>query len=279
MSEDFTYDLPDERKYMAGLLMYLKNSDEDYLLELVNGAKCSISATSSFSRKRWNAMWTKIVFHIPMMKFKQIEAPEKQRLLQICDVVMPKNAGYDIMQVDFSPDLDDEQIQNTLEEDIQNIQQKLEETGSTFDLPRDVLQKGAEMAEVYLYLYAVENFIRLFIQKVSIEKFGEDFFQKLSTPSSIDKGIRSRKEQEIKNKWLRVRGDSELFYLDFKELGQLILNNWEIFKKYFPSQSWLSAKIDELGDCRNLVAHNSYLEKHERDIIRINFNSLLRQLS
>jgi hypothetical protein len=52
-----------------------------------------------------------------------------------------------------------------------------------------------------------------------------------------------------------------------------------LFKPYFPQQSWIATKIDELGNCRNLVAHNSYLGKHERDVIRVNFNSIIKQIS
>jgi hypothetical protein len=74
------------------------------------------------------------------------------------------------------------------------------------------------------------------------------------------------------------RGNNPLFYLDFKDLGTLILNNWESFKTYFPNQAWISAKIEELAHCRNLVAHNSYLGKHERDVIRVNFDSIVKQI-
>jgi hypothetical protein len=76
-----------------------------------------------------------------------------------------------------------------------------------------------------------------------------------------------------------VRGDSDLFYLDFKDLGTIILNNWELFRVYFPDQSWISAKMNELYSCRNLVAHNSYIGAHERDLIRVYFRSIIKQLN
>lgn len=46
-------------------------------------------------------------------------------------------------------------------------------------LPEDVKIKGYHMAEVYTYLYSVENSLRLFIEKVCKEKYGESYFLKL----------------------------------------------------------------------------------------------------
>ena len=134
------------------------------------------------------------------------------------------------------------------------------------------------MAEVYLYLYCVENSLRLFIEKIAMKKLGKDYFGKLEINKSIREGVVRRKEEEVKNSWLRIRGDSEIFYLDFDDLGSIIQNNWDLFSEYFPEQSWIVTKIKELTSCRNLVAHNSYVQSHEKDVIRVNYVSILRQL-
>ena len=96
--------------------------------------------------------------------------------------------------------------------------------------------------------------------------------------NELKRKVTTRIEQEQKNKWLSVRGDPELFYLDFKDLGAIIQNNWDLFAPYFPDQIWILSKINELAECRNLVAHNSVIGDHERDVIRVNFNSILKQL-
>jgi len=95
----------------------------------------------------------------------------------------------------------------------------------------------------------------------------------------VKKAIESRKKQEVKKQWMRIRGDSDLFYLDFKDLSPIILNNWDLFENYFPDQAWISTKIEELGDCRNLVAHNSYIGDHEKDLIRVYYKSILKQIN
>lgn len=146
-------------------------------------------------------------------------------------------------------------------------------------LPDEVRKKGKEMTGVYYVLYCIENSLRIFIENKFKEKFGDKYFEKIALPASIKKSIQIRKDQEAINAWLCIRGDSDLFYMDFKELGDLISNNWDTFKDSFPDQAWLKSKLDELGSCRNLVAHNSYVGEHERDVINVNYKSIIKQIS
>ena len=275
---DFTYDKPTDSKYHQTLLAYLKKKGETTLYNLVKKAKCYIDAGGTYSEKRWNAMWTKIVFQVPMSDFDDVSDDDRLRLISICNTIMPPDAGYDVMNVEFTPLIDTITEIPDLEDDLQEIQESLETIETPFTLPQDILEKGKEMAEVYLYLYVVENSLRLFIEKVGTEKYGAHFFDFFNIPTEVIRGMEIRKKQEGKNQWISIRGENPLFYLDFKELGILIINNWELFKNYFPQQAWISTKIEELANCRNLVAHNSYMGKHECDVIRVNFNSIVRQI-
>jgi hypothetical protein len=47
----------------------------------------------------------------------------------------------------------------------------------------------------------------------------------------------------------------------------------ELFSPYVPDMSWIMSKISEFSKCRNLVAHNSYLENHEKDVVRVNYTA------
>ena len=284
MSYNFTYALPNEAQYFKAVLLTLKKKGHTELYNLLKNARCSISASSSFSRRRWDAMYTTVTFQLPMDDFdklnlEDIERLDRNVLIGICDDIMPLDAGLDIMHVEFSPLLETVGETKTLEDDLQEITEALQGAAADFALPSDIMDKGQQMAEVYLYLYAVENYMRLFIEKVCIQAHGDEYFDKLNVPNSIANVINARKKQEAKNQWISMRGDSELFYLDFKDLGILIQNNWDLFKAYFPDQSWIASKIDELGNCRNLVAHNSFISEHERDVIRVNFRSIVKQLN
>lgn len=138
-------------------------------------------------------------------------------------------------------------------------------------LPEDLVAKARHMSKAYEYLYCIENLLRVFIDKHPNR-------DQISIPPSVKKVIDDRKNDESKHRWMAVRGDSELFYIDFKDLSGIIISNWEIFKNNFPTQGWIVAKIDDLYRCRNLIAHNSYIDKHELDLIKANFNSIARQL-
>lgn len=145
-------------------------------------------------------------------------------------------------------------------------------------LPNEVKRKGKEMANMYFILYCIENSLRIFIEKVFISRLGGDYFAKIQIPTSASKSIQAKKESEQKKKWISIRGNSELFYLDFKDLSALISNNWEYFKDYFPNEQWIKGKIEELGDCRNLIAHNSYIGEHEKNVINVYHRSIVKQI-
>jgi len=164
-----------------------------------------------------------------------------------------------------------------LEDDIEELSHSFEET-EDFIIPDDVLTKGKEMMGVYYYLYAIENYIRLFIEKVCISVYGQDYISNINLPNTIKNTIIGRKRNEEKNRWVSIRGDSDLFYIDFVELGALIQNNWYLFEEYFPEQAWIISKLGELYSIRNLVAHNSYVGEHERNILQVYFRSIIKQL-
>lgn len=278
-NNDFTYEKPDEKEFLTTLVKYLKEvKGERELAYLLNDAKCSIRPSRDFSRRRWNALWTTVHFYVPIDKLSRIDDEMKEKLRKICDEIMPDEIGFDVMEVTFSPLLVTSQTEETLRNDLEGITRTIAPEIRSQILPDDVIQKGKDMAEVYFYLYCVENSLRLFIERVAKDMLGENYFNRLKISKDTRMKIVQRKQQESKHKWLRLRGDSEIFYLDFKDLGGLMQNNWDLFSPFFPDQSWVLTKINELAECRNLVAHNSFIGKHEREVIKVNYHSILKQL-
>jgi hypothetical protein len=145
-------------------------------------------------------------------------------------------------------------------------------------LPDDLRIKGERMAEAYAYMYVLENELRLFIDKTLKEKIGEDFFDKIAS-KDLKKAYDNRKTEEAKHQWMGVRGNSPLFYIDFDDLATLIISQWETFKSYFPMQSWITVKLNELSKCRNLIAHNSHIGEDERQLIKLYFEQIIRQIN
>jgi len=273
---NFTYEKPDEERYFEAIIKMLEK-DRKSLSDKLKFGKCTISASSTFSQRRWNGMQTTIYIYVPFESVDQINKIDREILLHVCDVIMPKEIGFDVTDVEISPLLDFMKKKETLKDDLDRIT-KLETNSIIKSLPEDIITKGHEMSEVYAYLFCIENTLRLFIEKISIETYGEDYFDKISISNSVRKKIDLRKHDEEKNQWICLRGSSNLFYLDFKELGDIIINNWNEFKKYFPDQAFITSKINELARCRNLVAHNSMITDSEKDLLRLYYNQILSQI-
>lgn len=276
---DFTYEIPDERAYFKAVVDIAKNDPAHNRINLYNIIKdgyCEISAGSSYSQKRWNAMATTVNFYIPQSQFSANSSnlPTLKTVLKsICSAVMPPSAGYDILNVNISPLLESDN-DNLLNDVIETVNQtKLE------ILSDEIKEKGKEMSELYITLYCIENSLRDFIDKTLSNQLGDDYFSKITVPNDLQKGIATRQSEEKQNKWLPLRGDKELYYLDFIDLSKLILNNWEYFKKYFPSQGWISTKLEELYKVRCLIAHNSYAGSDEKDLVGLYYKQIVRQIA
>lgn len=89
--------------------------------------------------------------------------------------------------------------------------------------------------------------------------------------NNVKKSIESKK-------WLSFNENSDIFYLDFKELGDIIRENWDDFKSYFEDQSAILTKIEEIAAVRNLIAHNSYIGSLERTMLKLYYEMILKQI-
>ncbi len=127
------------------------------------------------------------------------------------------------------------------------------------------------MSMAYQYLYCLENLLRLYIEEHPSR-------ENIRIPASCQKNADIRKEDEMKHKWASLRGNSILYYLDFKDLCGILTHNWDFFASEFPSQTRILGKMDDMSRCRNLIAHNSYLQNEEQALISATFNLITRQL-
>jgi len=278
MSEDFTFEAPDPNIYLKGVIALLRSKKETQIVDDLVSCKCEISSGGQHSHRRWNAIYTTVIFYVPITKLDAFSSDYVHEvILDACDAVMPKNTGYDVMKIEIVPRLDEFSEEPTLSVDLERIVSDLTPKFVEI-LPTDILNKGKEMAEVYLYLYCIENSLRLFIESVAKNNYRDEWTTKLKMNRSIKESILKRKELEGRNQWLSIRGKSELFFVDFKDLGSIISLNWDIFQTHFPDLKWIESKIEELAQCRNLVAHNSFISDHEKDMIRLYYRSILMQI-
>lgn len=282
---DYSYELPfSNDKLMKGIIMMLKKENKYDLANLLRGANVQIEKGGySYYDGRWgrsDALAAYVTFFVNPEYLEILDTKENKDLLDaICSGLIPPDVGFDIKSVSFNMDLTkDFELEDDLISDLENnVNFKAYKIMGEL-LPEDIRTKGYQMAEAYTYLYSVENSLRLFIEKVAKEKYGDSYFSQLTIPRNLQRTIAERQKNDDANKWLRVRG-TELFYLDFKDLGAVIDNNWDIFKDYFPSQSFILSKLNDMAECRNKIAHNSYVDDIERNLMKTYYNVILRQIS
>ncbi len=279
METKFNYTKPDDKIFHNTLVKYLMTQGQKQLAELLSGGKCVIITSTTYSRNRWDAYWTKVRFYLPFEKFAKASPKMSQKLLPFCQKIMPEEAGYDVMDIEFSPLLESAE---TIDMAVTKVDEMVDDLSSEVRaaiLPPVIMKKGKDMAALYVYLYAIENALRLFIEIVALNAYGDGYVRKIVTSRSMKDKISQRKSSAGKNRWLASRGDSDLFFLDFDDLAGIIQSNWKLFKEFFPSQNWIVTKIEELSACRHLVAHNSYLEEHQRSLVKVYYTNILIQLN
>lgn len=282
---DYSYELPfSNDKLMKGIIMMLKKENKYDLANLLRGANVQIEKGGySYYDGRWgrsDALAAYVTFFVNPEYLEILDTKKNKDLLDtICSGLIPPDVGFDIKSVSFHMDLTkDFELEDDLIFDLENnVNSKAYKIMGEL-LPEDIRTKGYQMAGAYTYLYSVENSLRLFIEKVAKETYGENYFSQLAIPRNLQRTILERQKNDDSNKWLSVRG-TELFYLDFKDLGAVINNNWDIFKDYFPSQDFILPKLNDMAECRNKIAHNSYVDDIERNLMKTYYNVILRQIS
>lgn len=275
---DFTYELPLPEVFLNGLKTFVNSMPvikyKEELKEILDFARCEFYNTNQFSGKRWDATGLNIRFYLPIniysrysLKLKDINSS----LLGICNKVMLPSAGYDILDISISPDV-------LADIDPLSEIKEIVEKSDFLNISEEIVEKGKQMAKAYVTLYALENHIRHFINLKLSEKLGEDYIKKINISKKIKNRIEQRRLEEQQKKWLPLRGDNDLYYLDFIELSELIINNWECFKNLIPDQDWIRVKMADLYDIRCLIAHNSYISRDSMQLLEVTTKQLIAQL-
>ncbi len=148
------------------------------------------------------------------------------------------------------------------------------------NLPNTLIENLKYNKSCYPLIYYTENFIRLYVSIKYNQEFGDYSLKEfLDKCSKAKKTLEINKSDEDKYSWIKERGCFPAFYLDFIDLKNIILSNWESFKSDFPDQAFVTYNFDEFYKIRCKVAHNSYtIEYTEFDIISRNSYKITNQL-
>ncbi len=119
----------------------------------------------------------------------------------------------------------------------------------------DIIEQYHIIGTCYKWIFITENILRKFIIQI-LSKLGISEIRFLKD-SKLTKKINNRTNDEKNRRYLPIRGNHDIYYLDLIDLNRIFQNHWEYFKDHFDSQGWICQRIADLYAIRVRVAHNS----------------------
>ncbi len=145
------------------------------------------------------------------------------------------------------------------------------------DFSGEVRQGAMRALPAFLAFFCLENAARELVRERLTQLHGVDWWN-THVSSAIRQKVETRREKEGENRWHTQRGAYELNYTDFGDLALILQQNWSDFADLFPDQNWITARLRELEQSRNVIAHNNVLDDREIDRIRMYLADWIRQV-
>lgn len=145
------------------------------------------------------------------------------------------------------------------------------------DFSAEVRQGAMRALPAFLAFFCLENAVRELVRERLTQLHGADWWN-AQVSSAVRQKVESRREKEGENRWHTRRGAHELNYTDFGDLAVILQQNWADFADLFPDQNWITARLRELEQSRNVIAHNNVLDDREIDRIRMYLADWIRQV-
>lgn len=123
------------------------------------------------------------------------------------------------------------------------------------------------MSDYYVATYCIENSIRKLIRETLAENI-EDWWVK-KVPETIQAKAKEFQDHE-RNTPLSRKSDDPLDYTMFKDLIEIIKDNWPEFSNRFTKNpTAIDQILFPLNELRNLIAHSGDLSELEIDRIQM----------
>jgi hypothetical protein len=120
----------------------------------------------------------------------------------------------------------------------------LQESLAPFGVQRR--NNAMEMARLYAVLHAFENEVRSLIRDTLEEKVGLNWWDGQAVPKKVKDIAESRIKTAQKDSWLEGSKGHQLEFVEFGDLANIIIQNWDYFKDFMPSQEWINQRMTEL---------------------------------
>lgn len=139
------------------------------------------------------------------------------------------------------------------------------------------LAASVRMANIYTAITAFERSARRFIAKVMQEAHGDTWWD-TKVSKTIRDHVTTRRQEEERNGWHGVRGQSPLAFTEMKHLVQIMQQNEPDFEAYVPRLDWARNIFQTIERSRNVIMHSGVLEQIDIDRVGMNIRDWLAQV-
>lgn len=191
---------------------------------------------------------------------------------QLVDELKIENTNYILSQMKY---LEDNGLINIQLAIGGNFWVRLSAAGSaTFDTYEH--DDSLPMTNAYRLFFKIENHLRHFIEKKLVDSFDDEWFSK-GISRVLRDVIDKRKVEESQMPWKVSEMNSNMDFLQFPQLKNIIITNWVIFSSSFNDQATITLRLDQLEEIRNSIAHTrtltqdsfNRLEQYGQDILNL----------
>jgi hypothetical protein len=172
-----------------------------------------------------------------------------------------------------------QQVQETLSQSIlSNADTDAKRKLEGYDqFEKEVRRQASEMSEYYEIFYCLEASIRQLVDNIlsDPEVEGADWWHSDKVPDGFRTEVTNLKRKDG-DSGMSARSDSELDYLTFGQLGQLITSNYEHFGGVLSSKAAVSRIMNQLNMLRNPIAHCCLLAEDEKERLELTVRDWFR---
>ena len=126
----------------------------------------------------------------------------------------------------------------------------------------------------YWKLYAIENFFRIIIHSILSIHMPADWWN-VAVNKTIQKKAKRFQQNYLKKFWHGKPGTHGIYYIDLKDLNEIIRANAALFDPIIPNlDKWIFG-IEELRLPRNVIAHMNFPSRTDKKRIDVFYEDCL----
>jgi len=104
------------------------------------------------------------------------------------------------------------------------------------DFSMDDRLAARRMGAVYELLYCLENSMRELVETTLREALGADDWWEKGVPGPIRRSAENRRRDDGRARWHSPRGESLMYYVDFPQYGEIMIERWADFEAILGGQ-------------------------------------------